>query len=135
MIPPSIAAWFAANLSRLLLFAGIIIVGLGLIQLRQCQKDRAEATRQRLDTGLATAARDSATDTINTVAARADADAATRQIEKDNADAIRTAPGADAPVDPVLADTARRGLCRYAAYRGRPECLQQPDTRSVASPR
>lgn len=62
-------------------------------------------------------------DAVGITAADAKADAATSNINRENENAIRNAPGADAPVDPALAAAGRRGLCRYAAYAGRPECL------------
>ncbi len=39
----------------------------------------------------------------------------TRIIHEENADAIRTAPGADVLLDPGFVDTVNRGLCRYAS--------------------
>lgn len=135
MIPPSIAAWLAARSRNIILIAFIVIVGGGLLTLRQCQRDRVTATQQRVDDGLVGAARDSAADTINSVAAASERDAASERTHKDNADAIRQLPGAAAPVDPVVAGAARRGLCRYAAYRERAECVHQPAARPVATPR
>ena len=54
---------------------------------------------------------------------------ATDTITRENDHAIRTAPGADAPVDPALRDTGLAGLCRRAAYRGDPKCVQHADPR------
>ena len=51
-------------------------------------------------------------------------DARTIIIHERNADAIRTAPGADAPLNPELVRRARLGLCDLAAYAGRPDCAQ-----------
>lgn len=62
-------------------------------------------------------------DAVGITAADAKADAATANINRENENDIRNAPGADTPVDPALAAAGRRGLCRYAAYRDRPECL------------
>lgn len=39
----------------------------------------------------------------------------TRIIHEENDHALRAAPGADAPLDPVYVDTVNRGLCRYAS--------------------
>ncbi|KQY96399.1 hypothetical protein [Brevundimonas sp. Root1423] len=62
-------------------------------------------------------------DAVGITAADAKADAATANINRENENDIRNAPGADARVDPALAAAGRRGLCRYEAYRNRPECL------------
>lgn len=53
----------------------------------------------------------------------------TIHVQQENDRAILAAPGAAQAVDPRLNDIGRRGLCRYAAYAGDPECagLRQPD--------
>lgn len=53
------------------------------------------------------------------------AQTASEDLTRKNADEIRKAPGADAPIDPRLNDAGRRGLCNRPAYRGRPECAVQ----------
>ena len=55
--------------------------------------------------------------------------ATTLATHQENARAISAAPGADAPLDPRLNDAGRRGLCRFSAYAGDPDCagLLQPD--------
>ena len=68
-------------------------------------------------------------DAVGITAADAKADAATANINRENEDAIRNAPGADALVDPALAAAGRAGLCKYASYRDRPECVQHPRSR------
>jgi hypothetical protein len=45
-------------------------------------------------------------------------------LTRENADAIRQAPGADVRLDPDLNRTGRERLCNRPAYAGRPECLQ-----------
>lgn len=57
--------------------------------------------------------------------AHADA-TASEQLSRETEDAIRQAPGADVRLDPALNRTARQRLCERPAYRGRPECVQQP---------
>jgi hypothetical protein len=82
---------------------------------------KVEAKLGREQTG---AALESGRDAVGTVAGvngnGAETDAITRSNEHD----IRTAPGASAPVDPAVAAAGRRSLCRRAANRDRPECLQ-----------
>lgn len=74
------------------------------------------------------AALNSGRDAVETVAGvnsnDADTDATTRSNDRD----IRTAPGADAPVDPAVAAAGRRSLCKRAANRDKPECLQYAPT-------
>lgn len=85
-----------------------------------------KAARVEADLGReqTSAAIESGADAVDTVGGQQAAETETDRVTKENADAIRNAPGAAAPVDPALSDAARRGLCRRAAYRERPECLQ-----------
>lgn len=45
-------------------------------------------------------------------------------LSRENADAIRNAPGADQRLDPSLNRAALERLCRREAYRNEPDCLQ-----------
>lgn len=83
----------------------------------------------RLAAGQAGAALASGRDATNVVGNRMDADAASDIITRENDHAIRNASGADAPVDPALRDAAFASLCRRAAYRGDPRCVQHADPR------
>jgi len=78
----------------------------------------------RLQTNIAGAAIESGRDAVQAVGSQGSAEDAIDQRVKENERAIRSAPGADAPVDPALRDTALRGLCRHAANRGDPRCVQ-----------
>lgn len=69
--------------------------------------------------GQLAAGRDAVAITTAAGAREAQAD----NITRSNADEIRKAPGADAPIDPALAAAGRRGLCKRKAYRDRPECV------------
>lgn len=51
-----------------------------------------------------------------------DRDARTVTIREVNRDAIRSSPGANAPLDPRLVVRWRDGLCEYDAYNGDPAC-------------
>lgn len=87
---------------------------------------KAEAKLGREQTGAAIASGADAVDTVAGVnAGEADSDTLTRSNERD----IRNAPGAAAPVDPAAAAAGKRSLCKRAAYRERPECVQQPPAR------
>jgi hypothetical protein len=83
-------------------------------------------TEARLQTNQTGAAMASGADAVETLGQTAAAEAAADTITRENDRAIRNAPGAGAPVDPAADAAGRASLCRRAAYRGRPECLQQP---------
>ncbi|MAL26605.1 MAG: hypothetical protein CL820_12065 [Croceicoccus sp.] len=81
----------------------------------------AELNAGRADAGIA-----SGQDAANTVGAAGGRERAIDQQTRDNEHAIRNAPGADAPVDAGVHGVGLDRLCRRAAYRGDPRCLQQP---------
>lgn len=83
-------------------------------------------TEARLGANQTDAALASGADAVETLGKSAAAEAAVDTITRENERAIREAPGADAPVDPAVHGAGLRSLCRRAANRGKPECLQQP---------
>lgn len=100
----------------------ILILVLALLgSLHSCSTAKTQA---KLNANQADAAIASGSDAANTTG-----DVASRQADEDaltgeNDHAIRTAPGADAPVDPAARDAALASLCRRAAYRGDPKCVR-----------
>lgn len=120
-------------MSRLatIIIAAIVAVALilGLLFLNQCSATRTAETQTKLATGQAGATLISGNDAVNTIGNRMDADAATDQLTKENADAIHHAEGASAPVAAPVRDAGLASLCRRAAYRGKPECVQYADPR------
>jgi len=118
---------------RRLLVAGLaaaaLLLLLALFGWHQWRTARAAKLETRVAAGQAAAALASGQDAGNTIGNRMDADAATDTITRENDHAIRTAPGADAPVDPAVRDAGLAGLCRRAAYRRDPKCLQHIDPR------
>jgi lactate dehydrogenase-like 2-hydroxyacid dehydrogenase len=84
------------------------------------QAEAVAEGRATVATAQSAAAADAAAIT-DTARAR---DTQTIIIHERNADAIRTAPGAKAPLDPDLLRAARRGLCNHAAYAGDPGCAE-----------
>lgn len=56
-------------------------------------------------------------------------------IHQENAHAIASAPGADAPLDPGMVAAVNRGLCRYQTLATDPRCheLRQPDPAELPS--
>lgn len=84
----------------------------------------AELQGNRAEAGL-----ESGRDAVDTVGEQGAAERAADDLTRRNADEIRAAEGADAPVaDPAHA-AGLRSLCRRAANRGRPECLQHAPAR------
>lgn len=83
-------------------------------------------TETKLATGQTGAALASGADAVETVGETAAGASATDAITRENDRAIRNAPGAAAPVDPAAHAAGIASLCRRAANRGKPECLQQP---------
>jgi hypothetical protein len=70
------------------------------------------------------AATQSGADAVDTIGAQHVGEAVVDDLTRSNADDIRSAEGADALVAAGADAAGRRSLCKRAAYRGRPECLQ-----------
>lgn len=107
-----------------LLGAVLAAVLAGLLVWNSWQSRAVAKTEARLSQGQTGAALESGRDAVATLGKTSGFEAATDTITEENQRAIRNAPGADAPVDPASRDTGLRSVCRRAAYRGRPECLQ-----------
>lgn len=82
-----------------------------------------------LNRNQAGAALESGKDAVGAVGSAGERAAAGDQLTQENRNAIQNAPGADAPVDPGVRDAGLRSLCKRAAYRERPECLQHAPAR------
>jgi len=108
--------------------AGLVLVAiiLVLVALNSCQTARTAQTEAKLGRNQTSAAIASGADAANTVGDVGARAADTDRTTLENTDEIRSAPGADAPVDAGVHGAGIRSLCKRAAYRGRPECLQQP---------
>lgn len=109
---------------RLLGAALLVAVLAILFALQSCQTARTAKTEARLGKGQTEAALASGADAVESVGEVGARAAQTDALTKENSDAIRSAPGADAPVPAAVDSVARERLCRRAAYRGRPECMQ-----------
>ena len=121
--------WIEKNLAKVSLVAAAALILLALFGWHEWRATRTARTEARLAAGQAGAALASGQDAANTIGNRMEADAATDTVTRENDHAIRTAPGAGAPVDPALRDAALRGLCRRAAYRRDAKCVQHADPR------
>lgn len=99
------------------LFALILLV-------QSCNATKTAKTKARLSENQTEAAIASGTDAVETLGQQGNREDAVDTITRDNDNAIRKAPGADAPVNSDLDSLARERLCRRTVYRVRPECLQ-----------
>lgn len=108
---------------------GLLLLALivtAFLALDSCQSARIAKTEARLGRNQTGAALASGADAVGSIGEQIAAEGAIDATTKENTDAIRSAPGADAPVPAAVDAVARERLCRRAAYRERPECLQQP---------
>lgn len=112
--------------SRLIMIGAMLALVLVLaLWLSGTLSSGARATTEaRLNANRADAALATASDAAQSVATQAAAEATHDALTRENDHEIRSAPGADAPVDPRLHDAGLRSLCRRAAYRGSQQCLQ-----------
>lgn len=107
------------------------IVVLACAALAFCQMDRARtaSAEGKLNRNQTGAAIESGADAVNVIGNRAQADAAVDAATKENNNEIRQAEGAAAPVAPAVRDAGLASLCRRAAYRLDPKCVQQARSR------
>jgi type II secretory pathway component PulM len=117
-------------LARKIIFGMVLVaIILVLVALNSCQTARTAKTEAKLSDNQTTAAIASGADAANTVGDVGARAAETDRTTMENTDEIRSARGADAPVDSDVHGAGMRSLCKRAAYRGDPECLQQPAAR------
>jgi hypothetical protein len=114
---------------KVIVVLAVLLLAAGFVSLKSCQSAQVAKTEGRLGRNQSTAALESGADAVGTVSNQIGREAAIDQMTKENFDAIRSAPGADAPVPPAVDAVARERLCRRAVYRVRPECLQYAPAR------
>lgn len=85
---------------------------------------RDAKTEARLGRNQAEAALEAGRDAVETTSGQAKAERADDKLSEENEDAIQSAPGADAPVDPALRGAALRSLCKRRVYLNHPKCVQ-----------
>ncbi|MEQ5789093.1 hypothetical protein J3454_14445 [Erythrobacter sp. NFXS35] len=81
-------------------------------------------TEAKLGSNQTKAALESGADAVGTIGTQGAAEDTIDATTSENANAIRSAPGADTPVPAAVDAVGRERLCKRAAYRVRPECLQ-----------
>ena len=90
----------------------------------KCALTRNAKVETNLAKGQADASLKSGSDAVETVGNQQAAEMKTDAVTKENDDAIRKADGADVPVAAGVRDAGLASLCRRAAYRRDPKCLQ-----------
>jgi len=119
MIPPSIAAFLASTIGRLIMI--LLLIGIVFITIHSCTSSRQKTATARQSGKESEAFADSAADAVNTVVARGGAES--------DVDAI--VEGAAAQMDAADTDAARRAaamsaLCQMKLYKEKPECAVTP---------
>jgi len=124
-----VSGW--ASRAGVRILAALVVLALlaAILVQRSCGAARTAHAAAKLAAGQAGAAIASGHDAADTIGNRMADDRAADTITRENDDAIRNARGADAPVDPAADAVGRRGLCKRAAYRRDPQCVQHPDPR------
>lgn len=122
-------AWLARNGVRILAVLVVLALLAAIVAQRSCSAARTAKVTAKLATSQAGAAIASGHDAADTIGNRMADDAAEDAITRENHDAIHNAHGADAPVDPDATAAGLRSLCRRAAYRRDPQCVQHADPR------
>jgi len=123
MTVPRPAAWLLAR-PILSLIGLALLFAAAAIGMRGCQRALQAPSQARLATKQGEAASESGKDAVAVTGAAGARESASDALTRENEHAIRTAPGAGAPVDTGVHDAGLAGLCRRAAYRGDPKCLQ-----------
>lgn len=85
---------------------------------------RDARTEARLGKNQAEAAQESGSDAVNTIGRAGERENASGDLDKTNATEIHDAEGADQAVSGGVRDAGLASLCRRAAYRNDPKCMQ-----------
>lgn len=107
---------------RIIAAVALLVLVLGLMQVRSCTMARQQAAQSKVDRGQAGAARESAKDAIGTITDVQGNQSAGDDLTRSNEKEIRDAQGADAAVDPAVRDAGLRALCSRPAYRDNERC-------------
>jgi hypothetical protein len=127
-VPLTPYGWIAAAIGA------VLVVALAWFVLASWQASRTASAEAKVGAALGEARGKSAGEAVDIVAAGAGRDAAIDAQTLETDDAIKTAPGAGQAVDPGVHGAGLDGLCRRAAYRGRPECVQRAGAQELPDP-
>lgn len=117
---------------RFMLLAAAAVLLLALVLLNQCAKRRVAGAEAALDAKVSRAQVQAGKDAVEAVSGVAGRQTEADQITRENDAQIRNAAGADQPLDRAVGDAGRIGLCRRAAYRGKPECVRFTPAQGMA---
>jgi len=109
------------------ILAGVVLFA--VLFIGKCVYDRNSKTRVELGKNQTDAALASGKDAVSTIAETHSDEIATDKITSENEKAIRNAKGSNEVVSSPANDAGLASLCRRAAYRKRPECMQYADPR------
>lgn len=110
------------TLTRALAVLAVLVLVLGVLQVRSCQHDRRQAAESRLKDGQAGAAIESGRDAIATQGAAAKRETAAEELTRTNSEEIHNAEGANVQIPPAVTAAGLRSLCRRAAYSSSERC-------------
>jgi hypothetical protein len=122
MIPAYLIQRFGPTVAKVIFWGAIIALLVAVLSVSKCQYDSTAKTEIKLSKGQAGAAVASGSDAVQTTGNQAASETAADQVTRENADAIRHAEGADAPVTAAVRDAGLGALCRRAAYKDNPRC-------------
>ncbi|MFC0204744.1 hypothetical protein [Novosphingobium soli] len=125
-----VSAFVASALGRVVL--ALVLVAVILFGVERCQRARQAGKEAALSAKQGEAALGSGKDAVGAVGAVSGRSSASDDLTRENDDAIRKAPGAEAAVDPRLRDAGLDSLCKRAAYRDSEQCLQRAAAGRVA---
>lgn len=129
MIPQFLVARYGEKVAKVIVWIAIAVLLVLVLGVGKCTYDRSAKTQLAVSKNQAGAALESGRDAVDTVGKQQASEQAADRVTKENEDAIRNADGADAPVAGGVRDAGLASLCRRAAYRNDPRCLQHPAPR------
>lgn len=125
MVPKTLVNALGPTVAKIVFWIGVALLVIAILAIGKCSYDRTAKTRVELSEGQAGAARDSGKDAVETVGQQAGRENDADRITEENENEIRNAEGASDPVAPGVRDAGLGSLCRRAAYRDDPRCLQR----------
>lgn len=112
---------------------GAILFLLIGVTVRSCAVARQALSKARLSTEMAKAGMGNAKDAVGAVGAVSERATDTETLTRENEHAIRTATGANNPVDDGVHTAGLNSLCRRPAYRCSIKCVQRASARGMAN--
>lgn len=109
--------------------SAIVAVALACWLITTPARQHQAAAEAHADVVITGAQQKAASDAVAVVVGSAARETAIDQTTRDNRDAILSAPGAAAPVDPAVGDAGRRSICLRQSAAGDPACQRLLHTR------